>query len=317
MTTFRTEIRIPKSPDGIDHHQSILSIGSCFAEHLHTRLRSAHFKSYCNPCGIVYNPISISQQLMRILENKPWGIDDLIYDKGLYHGLFHHGSFSNIDLSQTLDQMNIEFKEASIRLKSTDFILITLGSAIVYHLIEKDIIVANCHKISAQRFNRKMLSVDEIVQATNECVNTLLLLKPAIQIIFTISPIRYLREGFVDNTRSKARLILAIEELCSNLPQVHYFPAYEILLDDLRDYRFYKEDMVHPNDQAINYIWEIFTNTFMNKETLQLMKELRTIRLGLLHRPLHPDREVHQKFKHDLEVKMFKLKNQYPFIQFD
>lgn len=317
MNKFRTEIRIPVPPFKLSYLNSIFSIGSCFTEHIHDRLKLDYFKSYSNPCGIVYNPSSINVQMMHLIHNLEWTNDDLIEQDGLYHGLHHHGVFSDTDPEKTLKNMNTSLSLARHQLQSSDCMILTFGSAVVYTLIEKNKIVANCHKIASNRFEKRLLDVEEIVESTKAWITSLLTINQEIKVILTISPIRYLKDGFDENTRNKARLILAAEQLCASFPQLYYFPAYEIVMDDLRDYRFYKEDMSHPNDQAVNYIWDIFKSAFMDKDTLDLNGKLNSIRLGLAHRPLHPDSPGHFRFKSKLEKSIEEIRFQHPFIEFD
>jgi GSCFA family len=317
MNKFRTEIRIPEPDFKLTYLNSIFSIGSCFTEHIHERLRTGYFKSYSNPCGIVYNPSSIKTQMMHLLHDHRWSEADLIEHEGLYHGIHHHGVFSNALKENALNHMNAAMDQARLHLQSSACLLLTFGSALVYNLLEKNSIAANCHKIPSSRFEKRLLDVEEIVESSKVWITSLLTLHPEIKIIATISPVRYLKEGFEENTRNKARLVLALEQLCTSYPQLYYFPAYEIVLDDLRDYRFFKEDMSHPNVLAITYVWDLFKSTFMDNETLALNEKLNKIRLGLQHRPLHPESPGHQRFKLQLEKNIEEIRLRYPFIEMD
>ena len=316
MPGFRTEIKIARSAFSLNHQDHFFCIGSCFADHIHSRLREDFFYSGCNPCGIVYNPFSISHQMMQVLDGKMWDENDLVYHDDLYHGMHHHGSYSHPDKVIALDGMNKSLIAAQHNLYQVSCMVITLGTAIVYTLKERDILVANCHKIPASHFDRRMLSVQEIVDSNTSWIARITDQNPGIKIILTISPVRYLKEGFTDNTLSKARLALAVEQLCKTFHQVHYFPAYEILLDDLRDYRFYKEDMIHPGDQAIDYIWEAFLHAYMDNETMGLIKTLKKIKSGLAHRPLHENTPAHTLFVKRLNDQINEMKSKYPFINF-
>lgn len=281
---------------------------------MHSRLLIGGFYSICNPCGIVYNPYSIGHQMMQFLEGRRWDEHDLVYNGDLYHGLHHHGSYSHPDQVKALEGMNESLIAAQGDLSRVSCMVITFGTAIVYTLKEKETIVANCHKIPAGLFGRRMLSVQEIVDSTTPWIARITDQNPGIKIILTISPIRYLKEGFADNTLSKARLALAVDQLCKSFHQVHYFPSYEIMLDDLRDYRFYKEDMIHPGDQAIDYIWEHFLHTYMDKETLGIIDTIKKIRSGLAHRPLHEHTPAHILFLKRLDDQIHEMKSKYPFI---
>ncbi len=317
MEHFRTPIQITASPLKLDYPQSLFSIGSCFAEHMHARFVKIGFKSFCNPCGIVYNPISIGRQMKSVLNSGLWSAHDILSWNGLYHGLHHHGMFSSSNLETTLHQMNTRMSAATLQLEQSTTLLMTWGSAIVYRHIDTNTVVANCHKLPATAFERKLLTVEQIVAVSSTWIEACIYRNSKINIILTISPVRYLKEGFTDNNRSKARLIMAAEALCEAFDQVHYFPAYEILLDDLRDYRFYKEDMVHPSNQAIDYIWDLFKQTYCSKDTLIIMHELDQIKKAKAHRPLHPDTEAHKKFLDRLEQSKQALKIKYPDLDLE
>lgn len=312
MVSFRSEIKIPKTVFKIKYTDSIFCIGSCFTEHIHKKLENLFFHSYSNPNGIVYNPISISDQIMHLLTSVAWTGEDLYFDGELYHGLHHHGDFSGRVEEEVLNKMNTTSNEARGQLVKSDILLVTLGTSIVYILKEKNVLVANCHKIPNTLFERKFLEIDEIVDKTNEWIGALSKINPQVNIILTISPVRYLKEGFTDNTYSKARLALAVEKLCKSNSNIHYFPAYEIVLDDLRDYRFYGEDLIHPNDTAIDYVWSKFKETYFNQESINLLDKLEQIHKAKNHRPIHPDSMENRKFMTKLEMDIIELKMKYP-----
>jgi len=237
---------------------------------------------------------------------------DLYFDGELYHGLHHHGDFSGRNEQAVLDNMNESGRYAKEHLEKSDVVLVTLGTSIVYVLKEKNIHVANCHKIPNYSFERKFLEVDEIVESTSEWINALTRINPQVNIILTISPVRYLKEGFTDNTLSKARLALAVEKLVKSNNNIHYFPAYEIVLDDLRDYRFYSEDLAHPNRTAIDYVWSKFKEIYFNQDSIHLLDKLDQIRKAKNHRPIHADSMEHRKFLAKLEMDIIELKMKYP-----
>ncbi len=316
MNSFRTDIKLKPIDLNFTHGKSIFCIGSCFTEHIHTKLNLSGFQSLCNPCGIVYNPVSIQNQIFRLLTNQPWNENDLILHNELYHGLYHHGSFSDNDKMKVLDKMNLNTQLVNNHLLSASFMLVTFGTSIVYTLKEKNIIVANAHKIPAHAFTRRFLELNEIVHSTREWINLVKDIHPDCQFIFTVSPVRYLKEGFTDNTRSKALLHLAIEEITKSMESVHYFPAYEIILDDLRDYRFYKEDMIHPSDQAIEYVWKCFKETFFSSETHTLSEKVFNLNKSLNHKPLHEHTIAHQSFMKNLHIEIELLKKKHPEILF-
>lgn len=309
---FRTEIRLTPSPWKIKHPDRIFCIGSCFAEHLHVQFKASGFHSACNPCGIVYNPLSIGTQIIRILEGKSWEENDLIHYRGLYHGLHHHGSFSSPEKELCLARMNDSLYKARDWFDRIDVLVLTLGTAIWYKHQASGQAVANCHKIPAVEFERRFMSTEELVQSVEGWLPELQKRRPGIKIILTISPVRYLKEGFRDNSISKATLVLAAEQLSHLYDVVSYFPAYEILLDDLRDYRFYKEDMVHPSDQAVQYIWAGFQSVYFSTETRQMVNEVNKLIEARTHRPLHPASPEHKTFVDRMESLEKELRSKYP-----
>lgn len=317
MDKFRTPIHIASSAFKLAYPHAIFNIGSCFSEHLHVKFREVYFNSYCNPCGIVYNPISIGHQLMTLIEGKQWSSSDLVYQNGLFHGLHHHGSFSDMDKENVLQRMNEQMFSALEHFKKSALLICTLGTALVYRHRLSGEIVANCHKIPSSHFDRTMLSVEEIVAASEQWIKSLCDWRPDLNIILTISPIRYLKEGFTDNSRSKARLILATETLTAKYDRLHYFPSYEILLDDLRDYRFYKSDMIHPNDLAIDYIWDLFCKTYMSKATIVLMDRLHQIKKSRNHKPLHNNSPEYIDFLKQLDRSVQEIRLNHPDIILD
>lgn len=312
MASFRSEIKIPKSVFKIKYTDHIFSIGSCFTQHIHGKLVDHYFNSFSNPCGIVFNPVSISNQINHLLKNETWEARDLFFDGELYHGLHHHGDFSGANEQKVLATLNSTAVLAAEKLIKADILLITFGTSIVYVLKEKNVLVANCHKIPNHFFDRKFLEVEEIVDSTDTWINSLTKINPHLNIILTISPVRHLKEGFTDNTLSKARLALAVEKLCKSNNNIHYFPAYEIVLDDLRDYRFFGEDLVHPNDMAIDYVWSKFKETYFNHESINLLDKLDQIHKAKNHRPIHPDSMAHRKFLAKLDMDIIELKMKYP-----
>lgn len=314
MDSFRTDIKISKPLFRIDHSDTIFSIGSCFAEHMHSNFSHHYFRSYSNPNGIVYNPVSIALQMNHLLIDAEWMKEDLLFDHDLYHGLHHHGDFSGTDELTVLSKMNQEKKNAQLHLQKSTIVLITFGTSIVYTLKKSNRIVANCHKIPASEFSRRFLTINEIIDHTFHWIESLMKINPSIHFIFTISPVRYLKEGFSENTRSKSRLALAIEQLCTMNSAIHYFPAYEIVMDDLRDYRFYKDDLIHPSDTATKYVWQKFRETYFDQETTNLVDALGKIRRAQMHKPIHPDSMAHRKFIAKLEMDIIELQQKYPYL---
>jgi hypothetical protein len=308
---FRTEINLKKYDFEINYQKNLFFIGSCFSENISNLFKEYKFQVFSNPSGILYNPISILQILNFIIDNKLFTKDDLFYSNNKWLSFYHHGSFSNKDLNSTLEKININLKNANNFLKNTDYLFITLGSAFVYELKENNLIVANCHKLSSKLFNQRLLEVQEIKDNYISLMKKLINFNKNMKIIFTVSPIRYLKYGNEQNTYSKAILFVSINELKKLFKNIYYFPAYELLLDDLRDYRFYDEDMIHPSHQAINYIWDKLINSMLEKKSIVIIKKIEKILLAKKHIPINPESEEYKKFCIKIINIIESISNQY------
>jgi GSCFA family len=315
--SFRTILRPQKSNVDIEYKHPIFTIGSCFAENMGQRLAALRLNTLCNPFGILYNPISIAKSINLLVTDYMFTEDDIFEHGGLWHSWQHHGRFSHPDKEVILRGVNECLCEAQNFIKKTNRLIITLGSAYVYVKKDTGETVANCHKVPASFFEKKRLSVEEIVNDFSNTINLLKEQNADLQILMTVSPVRYMRDGIVENQKSKAILLLAIEALCEKFTHVHYFPAYELVMDDLRDYRFYEEDMVHPNKQAIDYIWAFFKETYCTQNTLNIMVEVEKINAMLQHRPLHPNSQEYQQFVDIVSNKLQMIQKKYPFLNFD
>lgn len=294
---FRTRIEIPKQDISINHDTRVMLFGSCFAEHIGMKLLQHKFKAEVNPFGILYNPYSVSQSIKRLLSGKTFTEEDLLFHSEMYHSLMHHGQFSATDKQACLHHISDRFEQAAEMIRSTGLYLITFGSAYAYQWKETGEIAANCHKIPAERFHRFRLSVEEIADEWEEVINLCRSLQPEAKFIFTVSPIRHWKDGAHENQLSKSILHLAIDLLQDRYREsVRYFPAYEVMMDELRDYRFYDEDMIHPSSQAVDYIWQRFAATYFSDETQQVNEEWSQIRRALDHRPLNPETEAYRTF---------------------
>ena len=293
---FKTEIQIPSFDFRIGHHDKIMMIGSCFAENISKRMLSAGFCVNTNPFGIMYNPGSIFKNIQTIISRKKYSTSDIFEYQGLYHSFDHHGKYSDISPENCIHTINKEVESAHTFLKQTSILVITFGTAFVYSLKSNNIIVSNCHKLPEKTFERKRLTVDEIVEDWSNLLKLLYDYNPGLKILFTVSPIRHWKDGAHENQLSKSTLLLAIDELIRNHKQCCYFPAYEFMMDDLRDYRFYADDMLHPSNLAIEYIWEKFSDTFFEKKTITLIDEWTKIKQALEHKPFNPDSEQYRAF---------------------
>ena len=323
MPTFRTEIKPKAAPFSIDYQSFTLGIGSCFIENIGAMLNARQLLFLQNPFGIVYNPLSIARQLAVIstLETveKPYFFtkNDLFQHNGLWGSLQHHSKFSGESREIVLKNINDSLVTAHDFFKKTNRIILTLGTANVFVWKETGEVVANCHKLPPQYFEKKRLNIEEIVATFKPIFEKIFTQNTDCQIIITVSPIRHIRDGLVENNRSKAVLLLAADALSQLFEHVHYFPTYEIMMDDLRDYRFYESDMIHPNSTAIEYIWQHFSETFFDNKTKNIITKVEKINLMMAHRPLHgADTAGYQKFREQLNLKILALQKQYPFLDF-
>lgn len=316
MKTFRTQVDIPKAKRRIGHEHKILSLGSCFAQNMGEKMQRYCFDTVVNPFGVQYNPASIANGLQRLISGKEFEESDFFQHGSLWNSFMHSSLFSESRLSDILQKVNHQFRIASEKLKESDYLLITPGTAWVYALAETDEIVSNCHKMPPSVFSRRRLSVEEIVESYCSMLETLFSVNPGLCVIFTVSPVRHWKDGAHENNVSKAILHLAIEKIISRFPdQTAYFPAYEIMMDELRDYRFYAEDMIHPSSVAVDYIWECFSNLYFESETKKLIGDIEDYRRLSEHRPIHPDSEETSKMKISIERKRVSLIEKCPDLR--
>ena len=320
MTNFRTTIELTKSSHSISHKSNILLAGSCFADNMGTRLAERKFNIGINPFGVLYNPLSISAMLMRIVEGKPFTAEspELVEHNGKWHSILHHGDFSRNTKEELLDVINQSINESHERVKKCDTVILTLGTAYAYIFNRTNDIAGNCHKLPAKEFTRRLLGIEEIVGSLSAAIDTYRRTNPEIRFIFTVSPIRHLRDGAHDNQKSKATLLLAIDRLVELYPDnAAYFPAYEILLDELRDYRFYADDMIHPSHVAVEYIWECFGKCYFNDDTHRLNKEIEDVVRAIGHRPFDADSEGYKTFLRNLLGKIEAIEDKNPYLDFE
>ena len=291
--------------------------GSCFAENIGEKLQKSKFQTLINPFGILYNPASIHASLERILEKKLFSENELFEHEGVWKSFNHHSRFAELSSSEFLHNANKKLEETHDFLQSTDFLMITFGTAWIYRLKESGEVVSNCHKLPVTLFVREKLTPDAIVEMYAKLMEKLLQIRPKIKIMFTVSPIRHWKDGAHENQLSKASLLLAIEQLQLLFPDnTMYFPAYEIVLDELRDYRFYAEDMIHPNETAIRYIWERFSNCFFSEETKKQLGEIEKINAAVLHRPFNQQSKSFQDFIQKSLKSLDEIERKYPELDF-
>ncbi len=316
MSAFRTIL--PDAPQdlSITHQSGVCLMGSCFAEHIGEQLEGAKFNLLQNPFGILYNPISIAESLERIVANKSYVISDLVEQSGRWVSFAHHGRFADLDATLALKKINESLEVAHRFLKEAKVLFISLGTAKVYRLKESNRIVANCHKFPASNFEHLLLEKSDIVTVFAKAINQLKSFNPQLNIIFTVSPVRHLRDGFVENQWSKSTLLLAVKTLQSKFSSVGYFPSYELMLDDLRDYRFYESDLLHPNRLAVEYIFSYFDKLYFDDATRKVIQDVQKIRKAVEHRPFNPLSEAYQTHLKRTIQKINEAEQQYPFLDF-
>lgn len=314
---FYTPVELPLNLPRLTHADRLLLLGSCFATHMGAKLTDAKFRCNVNPYGVLYNPLSISAALREISAGKAYTSDLLFFFRECWHSPMHHGDFSSASADEALQRINQRLQETNKHLPQLDYLLLTFGTAWVYEAKDTGQIVANCHKQPEACFIRRKLKVEEIVSDYRALLTELFAQNPKLKVLFTVSPIRHIRDGMHANSLSKATLFLAIEQLQEAFPEhVFYFPAYELLMDELRDYRFYAEDMVHPSEVAIQYVWERFVETCISADALQIMEESEKIRKALSHKPFHPESDEHKRFLGQIVLKIDQLNGKYPYLDF-
>lgn len=311
---FRTKVELPVGQGEIRHSDSISLWGSCFAENIGKLLSDNKFDCDVNPFGVLYNPLSIAKSMSILLDGKTYHEKDLRFDKGIWYSLMHHSSFSSTNQSECLEKINLRIVKGREMLGKARWIIFTWGTARVYEWKETGEIVGNCHKLPDRLFTRRLLGVEEVVSVFGSLLKKIHLINPDAQFLFTVSPIRHAKDGMHGNQLNKAVLLLAIEKLCREIPSCHYFPSYEIMLDELRDYRFYADDMLHPTPLAVNYIWECFCSSFFTADTLRIMKDWQEIRKALEHRPFDAKSEAYYTFLSQIMLKIERLKEKLPYL---
>ena len=314
---FRTKVELPASLPPVTHAGQKLLLGSCFAENMGRQLAENKFRVDVNPFGILYNPFSVSTALVEILKGKVYQEEDLFAYKECWHSPMHHGSFSAFTPEETLHAINSRLHHAYKKLPELNWLMVTMGTAYVYKQKESGQVVANCHQLPESHFLRYRLSVEEIVEDYTALITEMSALNPELKWLFTVSPIRHIRDGMHANQLSKSTLLLAIDRLQQLFPErVFYFPSYEIILDELRDYRFYADDMLHPSPLAIRYLWERFSEIFFSPKTKQVIVAVQDIRRDLAHKPFHPESEAYQRFLGQIVLKIERLIGKYPYLDF-
>lgn len=316
MTEFRTVIKPIQNKNSIDYNSNVLLFGSCFTEHISGKLNYFKFKQVTNPFGILFNSSAIKTAVEHCVNNTVYTENDLKYHNELWFSLNHHTCFSSPNCATTLKAINTKITEAHASLKEATHIIITLGTAWVYTHKETEIIVGNCHKLPQNKFNKSLQSIEAITNDLSTIKTAIRSINPKCTILYTVSPIRHLRDGVTENSLSKAHLLSAIQAHIKITSNTFYIPAYEIMIDDLRDYRFYTDDMLHPNSTAINYIWNYFKESWILEKVFPLMKEIENLQKTLNHRPFNTDTEAFKSFKETLNKKIADFSKRNPNISF-
>ena len=314
MVEFRTIVSVPNQGGRLSHRHKIMVLGSCFAENIGTRMQNFRYQLDLNPFGVIYNPISVSNSLKMLLDPQEFTQENIHYANERWFSFYHHSKFSYGDPGECLHSINKSLMESAAFLEEVDYLMITFGSAYVFQLKETGEIVSNCHKVPSAKFNHILVKQDEIVAEYDGLITDLKALRPNLKIIFTVSPIRHMRDGLVGNHLSKSTLVVAIHELMERFDNVFYFPSYEILMDDLRDYRFYEDDMVHPSKVAIDYIWEKFTKAWIDDTSVRISEEIQRLTNACNHRAFNPDSEAYRNFMAMHLIKAKSLQDQFPYI---
>jgi hypothetical protein len=316
MSTFRTEVPVSKSDNAIDFNSKILSLGSCFAENISEKLTFYKFQNAVNPFGIIFNPISIERIVERIVKKEFFTTQDIFYHNESWHCFEGHSQLNHSNKEAFLRNLNQILESSAQEINELSHCIITFGTSWVYRNLKINQIVANCHKIPQNQFVKQILTVEEISKSIENTIRLLQAINKDIKFIFTISPVRHIKDGFVENNVSKSLLITAVYRICEQQTDATYFPSYEIMMDELRDYRFYADDMLHPNRVAVNYIWGKFKDNFINDNLTQYLDEIENIQKSLHHKPFDENSAQHKDFLARLYAKIEKITETLPHIKF-
>ena len=312
---FRTTVKTGENHSWLHHSDSVVLLGSCFSDNMGGKMHGALINALVNPMGTLYNPMSIASGVQRLIECRPMAGQELFMQSGVWNSYDFHSRYSLPDKQVTLDRMNQRIELGHKTLRQAQLLTITLGTAIVYRLRSTGQVVANCHKVPQHEFERKMASVPEMAQVIDGMLTALHQFNPNLRIIFTVSPIRHIADGLDVNSLSKASLRVAIQNaIVSHQEYCDYFPAYEIMLDDLRDYRFYTSDMVHPSDVAVEYIWQAFQATYLDDRSALAVARCERVHKRLQHRPMSANRETVERFNNDTASVVRNLIKEYPYL---
>jgi hypothetical protein len=316
--SFFTEIKIDEFPWKMEYSKRMMFFGSCFSENIGQKLLDLKFDVDLNPFGILYNPISIANSLQILLQNRVFTEKDLFQDQGIWNSFYHHSRFSDVNREAALGKINSRIALSREFLQKADFLMITFGTSWVYELKETGQVVTNCHKVPSSQFKRFRLEVSEITAVYSQLLAQLMRFNPNLKVVFTVSPIRHWKDGAVENQLSKATLLLAIDQLIKGTEHknLRYFPSYELVMDELRDYRFYAEDMLHLSAVATDYIFDRFARVMISNNSMEIAKEVVKVRKAVLHRPVNSASVEYERFLLYNLAEINKLTINFPYLNF-
>ncbi len=317
MSALITRIEMPEPSFSIDYHSKILLMGSCFTENIGKQLKHSKFDVLYNPFGVVYNPISLSKQIHMLLNKSSFIPEDLNFFNELWFSYSHYTLFSDPDKDTCLENINKKFNQGKDFIVSASVIFITLGTSFFYKHSETNEVVANCHKIPAKEFNRCFSSLENTITHLKQAVQDIRKVNREVKFVFTVSPIRHWKDGAIENQRSKSALLLAIAHLQAEIEGIFYFPVYEFFMDELRDYRFYADDMLHPSPMAIRLVWERFSEIFLTNDTIKIVTEVNKVLDAMDHRPVHTSTKAYTMFLSGMKLKIDSLGETFPFLDFE
>ncbi len=312
---WSTPVGIPPGPVSLGYDGSVLLLGSCFAAHMGEKLRYFGFDALTNPFGVIYHPAPLLDLLKRAAENRPFSADELFERQGLWRSPEAHSSLGRPERDEAVRALNQARAALSTQLQRATHVILTLGSAWGYRALETDRLVANCHTLPAANFRKELAEPAQLESWLEALIGLVHNARPEARVIVSVSPVRHLRDGLVESQHSKALLLAAVHRMAGK-GLADYFPAYEIVLDELRDYRFFDRDLVHPNAVAIDYVWERFVETWISQAARPVMAEVEGIRKAQAHRPLHAGSQAHAAFLEQLDGRKARLKEKYPFMDF-
>lgn len=310
---LQTRISLNPAENQIGYQSQLLILGSCFAENIGEKLNYFKFQSIQNPFGILFHPLAIEKLLSKSIQKEIFTDEDVFFLNERWHCFDAHSDLSDPSKENLLKKLNVALDQTYQQLAKATHVFITLGTSWVYRKTETDAVVSNCHKVPQKEFSKKLLSIEQITESLENNIKAIRTFNQNTQVVFTVSPVRHLKDGFIENQRSKAHLLAAVHQIKGT----SYFPSYEIMMDELRDYRFYNEDMVHPSQFAIDYIWEKFKEVWVAPKTYPILEKVDAVQKGFFHRPFNPSSGKHQQFLKSLEEKITYLQKEYPFMKFN